>query len=62
VLDTAAKGPVVINNRIDRLTRTNGPNTDVYFLGVFFVQSGRIVEWIDYSVAPGTPVKPGQPL
>lgn len=51
-----------MNNRIDRLMRQNGSATDVYYVGLFFLQKGKIVEWIDYSVAPSMPVKPGQPL
>ena len=61
VLDTAAKGPIVVNNRIDRLIRAAG-STDVYYVGVFLVVDGRIAEWSDYEVAPSTPVKPGQRL
>lgn len=62
VLDTAAKGPIVVNNRIDRLIRAAGPTTDVYYFGVFLLVDGRIAEWSDYEVAPSTPVKPGQRL
>ena len=62
VLDTAAKGPIVVNNRIDRLIRVAGPTTDVYYLGVFLLVDGRIAEWSDYEVAASTPVKPGQRL
>lgn len=62
VLDTMATGPIVVNNRIDRLTREDGTATDVYYLGVFFLKDGKIAEWTDYSVAEGTPVTPGQPL
>ncbi len=62
VLDTAVKGPIVVNNRIDRLIRAAGPATDVYYLGVFLLVDGRIAEWSDYEVAPLTAVKPGQRL
>lgn len=59
--ETHANGPVVTNVRVDRITSKDGQR-DLYFMGVFFLKDGKIVEWNDYEIAPATPVKPGQPL
>jgi limonene-1,2-epoxide hydrolase len=60
-LETHAHGPLVTNVRIDRITSPEGQR-DLYYMGVFFLKDGKIVEWNDYEIAPATPVKPGQPL
>ncbi|MGE0444617.1 MAG: limonene-1,2-epoxide hydrolase family protein [Vicinamibacterales bacterium] len=60
-LETHAQGPLVTNVRIDRITSPKGQQ-DLYYMGVFFLKDGKIVEWNDYEIAPATPVKPGQPL
>ena len=49
VLDTFAKGPMVINHRVDRFISTKRPLT-WEGVGVFFVKDGRIKEWSDYSI------------
>jgi limonene-1,2-epoxide hydrolase len=49
VLDTFARGPMVINERIDRFS--GGPLKAWHGVGVFFVKDGRIVEWYDYTIA-----------
>ena len=49
VEDTFAKGPLVVNSRIDRIVSQQGQR-DVYYAGVFFVQNGKIKEWSDYDV------------
>jgi limonene-1,2-epoxide hydrolase len=49
VLDTYAKGPLVINHRIDRYVSTTRPLT-WEGVGVFFVQNGKIKEWSDYTI------------
>ncbi|MGE0393189.1 MAG: nuclear transport factor 2 family protein [Vicinamibacterales bacterium] len=59
--ETHANGPVVTNVRVDRITSPKGQQ-DLYYMGVFFLKDGKIVEWNDYEIAPATPVKPGQPL
>ena len=46
VLDTWARGPMVINERIDRLG-----NVTWHGVGVFFIQGGKIVDWYDYTIA-----------
>jgi limonene-1,2-epoxide hydrolase len=49
VLDTWARGPMVINERIDRFN--SGALKSWHGVGVFFVKDGRIVEWYDYTIA-----------
>jgi limonene-1,2-epoxide hydrolase len=48
VLDTFARGPMVINERIDRFS--GGPLKAWHGVGVFFVKDGKIVEWYDYTI------------
>jgi limonene-1,2-epoxide hydrolase len=49
VLDTWAKGPMVVNHRID--TFAGGPRGLVWEgVGVFFVKDGKIREWHDYTI------------
>jgi limonene-1,2-epoxide hydrolase len=48
ILETFARGPVVVNSRIDSTikgTRTTHPTSVV---GVFIVRNGKIKEWSDY--------------
>ena len=49
VLETFAKGPIVVNHRIDRFVSTTRPLT-WEGVGVFFVQEGRIKEWQDFTI------------
>lgn len=49
VLDTWARGPMVINERIDHFT--GGNLKSWHGVGVFFLRDGKIVEWYDYSIA-----------
>ena len=48
VLDTWARGPMVMNERIDRFS--GGPLKAWHGVGVFFVKDGKIVEWYDYTI------------
>ena len=48
VLDTFARGPMVINERIDRFS--GGPLKAWHGVGVFFLKDGKIVEWYDYTI------------
>jgi limonene-1,2-epoxide hydrolase len=48
VLDTWARGPMVINERIDSFS--GGPLKAWHGVGVFFVKDGKIVEWYDYTI------------
>jgi len=49
VLDTFARGPMVINERIDHFE--NFALKSWHGVGVFFLREGKIVEWYDYSIA-----------
>ena len=49
VLDTFARGPMVINERIDSFS--SGQLKAWHGVGVFFVKDGKIVEWYDYTIA-----------
>ena len=49
ILDTWARGPMVINERIDRFT--NFQLKSWHGVGVFLVKDGKIVEWYDYTIA-----------
>jgi limonene-1,2-epoxide hydrolase len=49
VLDTWARGPMVINERIDSFS--GGPLKAWHGVGVFFVKDGKIAEWYDYTIS-----------
>jgi limonene-1,2-epoxide hydrolase len=49
VLDTFARGPMVINERIDRFS--NFTLKSWHGVGVFFIKDGKIVEWYDYTIS-----------
>ena len=49
IFDTFAKGPMVVNHRIDRFISTTRPLT-WEGVGVFFLKDGKIKEWFDYSI------------
>jgi limonene-1,2-epoxide hydrolase len=49
VLETFARGPMVINERIDRFS--TGALKAWRGVGVFFLKDGKIVEWYDYTIS-----------
>jgi limonene-1,2-epoxide hydrolase len=49
ILDTYAKGPMVITHRIDRFVSPTRPLT-WEGVGVFFVKDGKIKEWSDFTI------------
>src|SRR5262245_15862387 len=49
VLDTWARGPMVINERIDSFA--GGPLKAWHGVGVFLLKDGKIVEWYDYTIS-----------
>jgi limonene-1,2-epoxide hydrolase len=49
ILDTWARGPMVVNERIDRFT--NFQLKSWHGVGVFLVKDGKIVEWYDYTIS-----------
>lgn len=48
ILDTWARGPMVIDERIDRFT--NFQLKSWHGVGVFLLKDGKIVEWYDYTI------------
>jgi limonene-1,2-epoxide hydrolase len=56
ILDSWARGPMVINERIDSFTRpaaTQGEkdaSPAYHLVGVFFIKDGKIAEWTDYGI------------
>ncbi len=48
VLDTFARGPMVINERIDYFT--DFALKTWHGVGVFFIREGKIVDWYDYTI------------
>lgn len=49
VIETFAKGPMVINERHDHFT--GGPLKMWHGVGVFFVKDNKIAEWYDYTIS-----------
>jgi limonene-1,2-epoxide hydrolase len=49
ILDSWARGPMVVNERIDRFTRPDA-SPAYHLVGVFFIRDGKIAEWIDYGI------------
>jgi limonene-1,2-epoxide hydrolase len=49
ILDSWARGPMVVNERVDSFTRTNASPT-YHLVGVFFIKDGKIAEWTDYGI------------
>ena len=49
ILESFARGPMVINHRVDRFSSATRPLT-WEGVGVFFVQDGKIKEWFDYTI------------
>ena len=48
VLDTFARGPMVINERIDYFS--NFAIKTWHGVGVFFIRDNKIVDWYDYTI------------
>ena len=49
VVQTFAKGPIVVNERFDRFTRPER-NINWHGIGVFFMKDGLIAEWQDFTI------------
>jgi limonene-1,2-epoxide hydrolase len=49
ILDSWARGPMVINERIDSFTRPNS-SPAYHLVGVFFIKDGKIAEWTDFGI------------
>jgi len=52
VVDTMAKGPIVLNERRDELVSAQGTRR-FHAVGTFFLVNGKIVEWTDYIIKEG---------
>ena len=50
VLDSFARGPMVLNERIDHFA-PGGRLKSWHGVGVFFVKEGKIVEWQDFTIS-----------
>ena len=48
VVDTWARGPVVVNDRIDRFTLPD-QSMEIPVVGVFHMIDGKIAEWTDFT-------------
>lgn len=49
ILDSWARGPVVVNERIDTFISPERTNA-FHLTGVFFIKDGKIAEWTDYNI------------
>ena len=47
IVDTWARGPVVVNDRVDRFALPAN-NLDIPVVGVFYMVDGKIAEWTDF--------------
>lgn len=54
ILETFAKGPLVINHRVDTFSSDTRP-LRWEGVGVFFLVDGRIKEWSDYTIRVDRP-------
>lgn len=52
IVQTFARGPMVVNERFDRFTMPNR-KIDWNGVGVFFLKNGLIAEWLDFTVKMG---------
>ena len=49
VLGTSAKGPIVMNERVDTITAPGKPVQIFKAVGVLLIRDGKIKEWTDYQ-------------
>jgi limonene-1,2-epoxide hydrolase len=49
ILDSWARGPMVINERIDSFTRPDA-SPAFHLVGVFLIKDGKIAEWTDFGI------------
>jgi limonene-1,2-epoxide hydrolase len=49
ILDTFARGPMVVNERIDYFN--DFAIKSWHGVGIFFIRDGKIVDWYDYTIA-----------
>lgn len=61
ILQSWAKGSIVVNHRIDRFMSSTRPLT-WEGVGVFYVTNGKIKEWSDYTMKVDRPAGVGAPV
>jgi len=49
ILDSWARGPMVVNERIDSFKRPDA-SPAYHLVGIFFIKDGKIAEWTDYGI------------
>jgi len=49
ILSTSAKGPIVMNERVDTITVPGKPDQTFNVVGVLLIRGGKIKEWTDYQ-------------
>ena len=49
VQESYAKGPLVINRRVDTVASPKGKQ-DIAVVGMFYLRGGKIKEWLDFEV------------
>ena len=49
ILDLYPKGPIVLNERMDRTTK-QGRSRPFHVAGIILVKDGKIAEWNDYAI------------
>lgn len=60
IVQSWAKGAIVVNHRIDRFRSSTRPLT-WEGVGVFYVSNGKIKEWSDYTISVQRPPGGGRP-
>ncbi len=48
IIDTFARGPIVVNSRVDSTIKNDRVTNPTKVVGVFVVRDGKIKEWSDY--------------
>lgn len=49
ILETFARGPVVVNSRVDSTIKDSRKANPTKVVGVFVIKDGKIKEWSDYA-------------
>ena len=52
IVQTFARGPMVVNERFDRFTMPQR-SMEWHGIGVFMLKGGKIAEWNDYTIKMG---------
>jgi limonene-1,2-epoxide hydrolase len=49
-METLAKGPIVMNYRVDHIRSSGKPDRDFHLVGVFYIADGKIKDWSDFVI------------